>query len=88
MEKESLLIKKPQNSPECLFNSTFFFLNRREKNIIILLVHDVSGAVRCLQKEKKCIFKVKQTNKAVTLGILALLPIPVFMSCTVCILTS
>lgn len=25
MEKESLLIKKPHNSPECLFNSTFFF---------------------------------------------------------------
>ncbi|KAK2521470.1 Ablim2 [Columba guinea] len=37
---------------------TMAVVQQQEKNIITQPAHDVSGAVRCLQKEKKCIFKV------------------------------
>ncbi|KAF4789286.1 Actin-binding LIM protein 2 [Turdus rufiventris] len=36
---------------------------RQEKSIITQPVHDVSGAIRCLQKEKKCIFKREGTGQ-------------------------
>lgn len=46
-----------------ILNHLYLFSpNRQEKNIITQPAHDVSGAARCSQKEKKCIFKVK-TNK-------------------------
>ncbi|KAJ7427294.1 actin binding LIM protein family member 2 [Willisornis vidua] len=47
---------------------------RQEKNIITQRAHDVSGAIKCLQKEKKCIFKAKLGDEILDYRDLAALP--------------